>query len=412
LDKIFGINNFRNEIIWSYKRYTATSNKFQNLHDTIFWYTKSVKHTFNEVREEYGEKSGKMDSHYKQDENGKWFRWQKRKDQEPYKIYLSEGRRAGDVWEMSIINASSKERIGYPTQKPEALLQRIIECASDENNIIFDPFVGGGTTVAVADKLNRQWIGIDQSVQAVKVTELRLERQRNLFSQPFAVRLHKYDYDTLRNKSAFEFESWIIQQFVGISNTKQRGDLGLDGKKNGVPVQVKRSDNIGRNVIDNFKSAIERDDKKLLDKNVKDNKAVGYIIAFSFSKGAIEEVARLKLKEGIIIELVKVEDIVPISKKPNLKLEMTAMQKNTKDIWEIEFSAKGESDAGIEFYSWDFAYDDEAGFRAEVMIDKSGTQKHTFKADSHSVAVKVFDNDGLENIEVVKLKVNGDVERV
>ncbi|MCL2117509.1 MAG: hypothetical protein FWH27_03675 [Planctomycetaceae bacterium] len=75
-----------------------------------------------------------------------------------------------------------KERVGYPTQKPEALLDRIIKCAVDESDIVLDPFVGGGTTVAVAGRLNRQRIGIDQSVQAVKVTELRLDKQGDLFS--------------------------------------------------------------------------------------------------------------------------------------------------------------------------------------------------------------------------------------
>jgi DNA modification methylase len=182
LDALFKKNNFQNEIIWSYKRYTATSKKFQNLHDTIFWYTKSNTYIFNEDREGYGENSGKRDSHYKQDEDGRWYRWQKRKNQDPYKIYLSEGRRVGDVWDIPIINASSKERIGYPTQKPTALLERIINCASNEGDLVLDPFVGGGTTLAVADRLNRKWIGIDQSVQAVKVTELRLHQQTDLFT--------------------------------------------------------------------------------------------------------------------------------------------------------------------------------------------------------------------------------------
>jgi len=103
-----------------------------------------------------------------------------------------------DWWQINVLKANSPERIGYPTQKPEALLGRIIECASNDGDIVLDPFVGGGTTVAVADKLNRKWIGIDQSVQAVKVTELRLGNQHDLFSAPFTVQLHKYDYDTLR----------------------------------------------------------------------------------------------------------------------------------------------------------------------------------------------------------------------
>jgi DNA modification methylase len=74
------------------------------------------------------------------------------------------------------VNSQAKEKIGYPTQKPEALLERIIKASSKEGDIVLDPFMGGGTTIAVADKLKRRWIGIDQSAQAVKVTKLRLQK--------------------------------------------------------------------------------------------------------------------------------------------------------------------------------------------------------------------------------------------
>jgi hypothetical protein len=225
--------------------------------------------------------------------------------------------------------------------------------------------------------------------------------------------LHKYDYDTLRYKNAFEFESWIVQQFGGASNTKQRNDFGLDGKmSDNTPIQVKRSDNIGRNVIDNFLSAVKRADKKLYDKNIEDKKPVGYIIAFSFGKGAVQEVARLKLEENIIIKLVTVEEIVPIAKKPAVTVEINELLRDAKGIREIEFIASGQSEAGIEFYSWDFEYNAEKGFRASVIIDKEGKQCTKLKAGPHNVAVKVVDNDGLESIEVIKLKVNGTVERV
>jgi site-specific DNA-methyltransferase (adenine-specific) len=79
------------------------------------------------------------------------------------------------------------KKIGYPTQKPEALLQHIIECAGNVGDAVLDPFVGGETTVVAADRLNRRWTGIDRSVQAVKVTALRLNRQRDLSGAPFDV---------------------------------------------------------------------------------------------------------------------------------------------------------------------------------------------------------------------------------
>jgi DNA modification methylase len=333
-----------------------------------------------------------------------------------FKRYLDEQKGAvvGDLWnDINQIRALKSELIGYPTQKPIELLKRIIEAASNEEDIVLDPFVGGGTTVAAADKFNRRWIGIDQSVQAVKVTEFRMNLQQDLFSKPFVTKLHKYDYDTLRYKDAFEFETFIVQQFGGITNTKQRGDLGLDGKtKEGSPIQVKRSDNIGRNVIDNFLSAVQRFDKKLFDKNVAEQKTIGYIIAFSFGKGAIEEVARLKNKENQIIKLITVEEIIPIAKKPTIKVEVVEAGRDKKDTRELEFIATAESVAGIEFYAWDFGYQADKGFKPSILIDKDGKQKFKFKAGLHNIAVKVVDNDGLDNIEVIKLKVNGKVEKL
>ena len=132
--------DFQNEIIWSYKRYTAVSYRFQRLHDIILYYTKSKKGIFNEFFLPYGDKSGKADSHYKQDEDGRWYRWQKRKGKEAYKIYLAEGVRLGDVWELPIINASAAERLGYATQKPLALLERIIKASSNEGDVVLDAF--------------------------------------------------------------------------------------------------------------------------------------------------------------------------------------------------------------------------------------------------------------------------------
>jgi hypothetical protein len=354
------------------------------------------------------EKEGRL--HFPKDKNG---RIQRRR-------FLDElqGKPIQNIFDdIEIVNAHSKEKIGYPTQKPEALLERIIKCATNEGDIVLDPFMGGGTTIAVADRLNRQWVGIDQSPMAVKVTEFRLQKQTDLFTAPYTVQLYKYDYDTLRYKDAFEFESWIIQQFGGVPQNKKGGDKGIDGKMgDGVPIQVKRSDNVPRDVIDKFPTAIQRYDKSLFTKNQKAKNPVGYIIAFSFGKGAIEEVARLKNEENIIIKLVKVEDIVPIAVKPVIGVHINELEKDESDGTsagnrKIEFIAQGQSPAGIEFYSWDFAYNKDKGFKPSVIIDKEGKQTLTLKAGTHIIAVKVVDNDGLENTEIVQLKINGVVER-
>jgi site-specific DNA-methyltransferase (adenine-specific) len=174
LDVLFGKLSFRNEIVWSYKRYTAAGNRFQRLHDTILFYARGSKATFENLREDYGPRSGKADSHYRLDEDGRWYRWQKRRGQPPYKVYLSEGRRMGDVWEIPIINASARERLGYPTQKPVALLERIVEASSSPGDVVMDPFCGCGTAIAAAQEMGRRWIGIDVSHLAIALVKRRL----------------------------------------------------------------------------------------------------------------------------------------------------------------------------------------------------------------------------------------------
>jgi site-specific DNA-methyltransferase (adenine-specific) len=444
LDKIFGYNNMVSSIYWKRRTNTikAITKSFTYLTDTIFHYSKSSKYTFNILYTDYPEEYYKRFKY--QDKNG-FYRWQVMAtySEERYELLKSEGKLRhsenakfpefkqyleelkglpiDNIWtDIDMINSQSKERIGYPTQKPEKLLERIIKASSNENDLVLDPFIGGGTTIAVAEKLNRNWIGIDQSVQAVKVTEFRLNilqnkdiyEKGNLFAKPMIVQLYKYDYDTLFNKNAFEFETWIIEQFGGIGNTKQKGDFGIDGKtRDNTPIQVKQSENIGRNVIDNFCSAIKRSDKALYERNIQENKIAGFIIAFSFGKGAIQEVARLKNDENVLIKLVRVDEIVPISTKPTLTVQINDNGQTDKHLREIEFIAKGETTEGkhIEFYAWDFNYK-EKQFSPEILRDTNGKQTKIFKAGEYKIAVKVIDNEGLENIEIIKLKINGKIE--
>ncbi|MDR0375166.1 MAG: hypothetical protein LBH85_05520, partial [Treponema sp.] len=125
-----------------------------------------------------------------------------------------------------------------------------------------------------------------------------------------------------------------------------------------------------------------------------------------------EEVARLKNKEDRIIKLVTVEEIIPIATKPAIGVHINELSKDEKGSRKIELVATGQSAAGIEFYSWDFAYNKEKGFRPSIIIDKEGKQTQVFKTGLHAIAVKVVDNDGLENLEIVTLKINGAVEQV
>lgn len=275
MDSIFGIVNFQNEVVWSYKRYTARSGRYQRLHDIILFYTRSEKGIFNSLRIDYGPKSGTSDSHYKQGEDQRWYRWQKRKGKEPYKIYLSEGRRLGDVWEIPHINASAKERLGYPTQKPEALLERIIKASSNEGDLVLDPFCGCGTTVAVAERLKRRWIGIDITHLAITLMKNRLDTS---FSPdeltPYEVIGAPVDHlsaKALAEQDRYQFEWWALGLIDArpAQDKKKGGDTGIDGyinffddnsdKAKKIVVQVKSGKSVNPGMIRDLEGVVERE---------------------------------------------------------------------------------------------------------------------------------------------------------
>jgi DNA modification methylase len=194
MDKIFGYENFVNEIAWCYELGGRVSKEaYGRRHDTILFCSKTGNHTFNwnEVLDEWDEKS-KAKFKY-EDEKGKYRligrflkdspikghrdvspEWEKTHPELVQRYYIKEGKSQVDFWNISPINQVSPERIGYPTQKPEPLLERIIRASSNEDDIVADFFCGGGTACAVAMKLNRRFIGCDSSRVAIAVTLDRL----------------------------------------------------------------------------------------------------------------------------------------------------------------------------------------------------------------------------------------------
>ncbi len=432
LDPIFGDNNFRNEIVWCYNVGGKSKNQFARKHDTIWFYSKSkTKWIFNEKNIRVEMKAGKTSfgGKIETDEDGRKYRLvygtkNSKGDTKYYKYYLDEGKIPEDWWiDINSLQSGVTERIGYPTQKPEALLERIIKASSNEGDIVLDPFVGGGTTVAVAAKLKRQFIGIDQSIIATKVTQGRLERigcdlEYKAHFDGFAVKTHKYDYDYLFDKKFgmkdLAFEKFIVEKFGGEGNDRQIGDFGIDGRDGeNKPIQVKRSENIGRNVVDEtvydfqryYKSTAKLKDK--LAKQIADKKPIGSIIAFSFGKGAKEEVARLKLEEKLIIDLVEVSSIVPIGKKPKIGVEVAfvgAGKKETERIVRFDCTAAEQ----IEVWQYDIDFDENKGFEAEILNGKP-SEEWTFAEGLHKIAIKAITIDGIEAAEIFEIKVNGGV---
>ena len=176
MDEVFGSNNFRNEVIWSYFGFKrATTKKFPQKHDTIISYTKTDKYFWNVQFTPHGEE---YISRFKKDENGRLYR----DDVNPTGggtriIYLdeTEGNIVDSCWnDIPPVNPVAKERQNYPTQKPEKLLERIIESSLDKSGIIFDCFMGSGTAQAVAMKLGRKFIGADINLGAIQTTTKRL----------------------------------------------------------------------------------------------------------------------------------------------------------------------------------------------------------------------------------------------
>ncbi len=174
MDEIFGVNHFRNEIIWSYSTLGRPNDRFAQKHDTIFAYGKTEQTFFNvdEAKVPYTEEY--IRSHFRDvDDEGRQCR--KRFDAGKWRTYYPDsGMIPNDVWDIPYENSMSKNRLDYPTQKPEALLERLIKSATVRDDLVFDCFMGSGTTQAVAMKLGRRFIGADINLGAIQTTTKRL----------------------------------------------------------------------------------------------------------------------------------------------------------------------------------------------------------------------------------------------
>ena len=172
MDEVFGITNFRNEIIWKYTGSRAPIDDFPKKHDNILRFCKSDKCIFNIQYEDY--QQGTINRFNFLDETtGQRYKITYR-DGKEYKTYMGEGKPMEDVWDIPIIMKNALQNEGYPTQKPEALLERIIKSSSNPGDIVFDCFMGSGTTQAVAMKLGRRFIGADINLGAIQTTTKRL----------------------------------------------------------------------------------------------------------------------------------------------------------------------------------------------------------------------------------------------
>jgi hypothetical protein len=247
------------------------------------------------------------------------------------KQYLDEmkGVPLQDVWDdISPVNSQAIESLGYPTQKPLPLLERVINASSNQNDIVLDAFCGCGTALVAAQTLNRQWIGIDVSPTACRVMakrlrdvcKLREDENYWLHGKGFVVRDLPWTEKQLRTIPPFEFENWAVIALGGIPNKTQVGDMGIDGRiypigseptaagkeagqldfmDDWYPIQVKQMDKTGRPDIDKFEAAMMRTKRKK-----------GFFVSFDFSSDALREIDQFFRREHIVIIPLTVREIL------------------------------------------------------------------------------------------------------
>ncbi len=235
MDAVFDPENFRNEIIWGYDTGGRAKNHFPRKHDTILWYSKSDEYIFNYDAVALKRDTSTMHEPILHDDEGRPYQRNVKHGKE-YRYYLDKGVLPNDWWtDLPALNPAAKERLGYPTQKPEALLERILTASSREGDIVLDPFCGCGTTVAVAQRLNRRWIGIDITNLAINLIRRRLsdtygpavEKTYRVIGEPVSVE----DAEALAKSDPYQFQWWALD-LVGArpADQKKGADKGIDGR--------------------------------------------------------------------------------------------------------------------------------------------------------------------------------------
>ena len=350
LDTIFGPKNFRNEIIWQRTNVHSDSRTWSRVSDTILFYTVSDQFTWNPqflphdpeyVKAKYsscdedGHRYTLSDMTSPSPRPNMMYEWQghasppngwrysretmqklhdegriwypEDKSRRPRrKRYLSEmqGTLLGNVWtDIPPLNSQAMERMGYPTQKPVALLERIIQASSNPGDVVMDPFCGCGTTISAAQKLGRQWIGIDITQLSVSLIKARLKRDFDLLPQkdyeehgnPVSVE----DAQAFAAEDPFQFQFWIVGEIgaqvygaVGDSKKgKKGGDTGIDGRMffrtpdghsiETAIVSVKAGKNLNPGMIRDLRGTVERE-----------KAAIGILLlAHEPTKGMLKEAA-------------------------------------------------------------------------------------------------------------------------
>ena len=317
MDGIFGHENFRNEIVWKRTSGHSDAVGFGRVHDVVLCYTFGDSPTWNRLYQDYDQDYVEQYYRYRDDDGRRWmsadlsasglsgggyeYEWKgvtrvwrcpretmqalddggmiyyTRNGMPRRKRYLDEakGLPAQDVWtDVQALRSWHKERLGYRTQKPLALMERIIKASSNPGDVVFDPFCGCGTTMEAAERLNRKWIGVDIAIHAVKrVARVRLiERLRLVEGQDFTIEGVPRNLEgavDLWQRDPYHFQKWAVEQVDGFVTTRRTADGGIDGRLyfdmpgegdlQSMALEVKGGRHVGISVLRELRGVLEDD---------------------------------------------------------------------------------------------------------------------------------------------------------
>lgn len=439
LDKIFGYDNFLAEIVWE-KGFRGTEQKrnYQHSHDLIFLYRKGTNYIWNDQFQPYQDPD--MKRYNKIDEGGRRYALIKRKHTDGSVYYgktypKEEGKRINDVIHIPVMAATSSERIGYPTQKPEALLESIIRASTNEGDIVADFFVGGGTTPSVAQKLGRRWIACDISKIAISVTRDRLLNiienksddgrsiQQTLGKIPDLVIEHwgVYEVPEIIKMKDETFRQFIIEAYNGRLSSSE----GLiHGYKQSIPIFVgshSQDEPVTEMDVINFAKYIVK----------KMGLHQGEMIAWAFTPEAKNAAEQLRA-QNLAIDFVKIE-LIPIESDkfkehiiskhpeyrnllkfvlpPEIRINITRI-KNLEYEFDVSESVSLNPGGRIINVQWDFDYNKKfistQGYSFMEMEDNKPNLKVKYAftmPGKKTIACRVQDDEGGEKIEAVEIDV-------
>jgi len=435
MDKIWGYDRFINEVVWYYRSGGGRARRwFNRKHDVLLVYSKGSDYFYDGLAlgDSRTRKEGTFGGYFKTDEEGRRYQ-EVRAQGRVYKYYVDDPKNPDDVWIVPHIpQRDLTERIGYPTQKPEKLIERVIMASSSEGDVVADFFCGGGTTPTVAQRLNRRWIACDQSRIAVAITADRVgkvvqEKIGALFPVPDFTVEHwgVYEAPRLETYSETQFREFVVKAFGG---RPESVSPAIHGVRHGVPLYVgqrSRRSRIGKGDVARFAKAVYEERRA----------NHGVMLAWSFGPDARKAAQILAARENkridfVRLNLVRLESdefrehviskhkdygpLLSFIQPPEVRVAVRRVKLVTYEF-DVSESVSLNKDGRIANVQWDF--DHQVGkfisTRGYTFLRDKKTKRAVLvveypfpKAGAYTVACSVQDDQGGERTVVQVIEVN------